>query len=65
MFRQNTETTKNESAIVDLQLVERITQTSRQVRNAYLTLINAMSGLDVAQQSLDLARRIREQPAPG
>jgi outer membrane protein TolC len=56
-FRQNIETSKNQSAIVDLQLVERITQTSRQVRNAYLSLINAISGLDVAQQSLDLARQ--------
>jgi outer membrane protein TolC len=56
-FRQNIETAKNQSAIVDLQLVERITQTSRQVRNVYLTLINAISGLDVAQQSLDLARQ--------
>ena len=56
-FRQNIETAKNQSAIVDFQLVERITQTSRQVRNVYLTLINAISGLDVAQQSLDLARQ--------
>ncbi len=56
-FRQNIESAKNESTIVDLQLVERITQTSRQVRNAYLSLINAISGLDVAQQSLDLARQ--------
>lgn len=56
-FRQNIESAKNESTIVDLQLVERITQTSRQVRNAYLSLINATSGLDVAQQSLDLARQ--------
>ena len=57
VFRQNIELAKNESTIVDLQLVERITQTSRQVRNAYLSLINAISGLDVAQQSLDLARQ--------
>lgn len=57
LFRQNIEAAKNESTIVDLQLVERITQTSRQVRNAYLSLINAISGLDVAQQSLDLARQ--------
>jgi outer membrane protein len=56
-FRQNILTAKNQSDIVDLQLMERITQTSRQVRNAYLTLVNAISSLDVAQQSLDLARQ--------
>ena len=56
-FRQNIEAAKNQSTIVDLQLVERITQTSRLVRNTYLSLINAISGLDVAQQSLDLARQ--------
>jgi outer membrane protein TolC len=37
--------------------MERITQTSRQVRNAYLTLVSAISALDVAQQSLDLTRQ--------
>lgn len=56
-FRSNIETQKNESTIVDLQLVERITQTSRQVRNAYLTLVNAISSMDVAQQQLDLTRQ--------
>jgi outer membrane protein TolC len=55
--RQNILTTRNESDIVDLQLLERITQTARQVRNAYLSLINATSALDVARQSLDLARQ--------
>ena len=57
-FRQNIETQKNESTIVDLQLVERITQTSRQVRNAYLTLINAISSMDVAQQRSTLLVRL-------
>jgi outer membrane protein TolC len=42
--------------VADLQLRQTLTQTSRQVRNAYFDFVNAIAGLQVAQQSLDLAR---------
>jgi outer membrane protein len=41
--------------IVDLQLQQQLTQTSRAVRNAYYDLVGAIGQLGVAQQSLDLA----------
>ena len=37
---------------------QRVTQTARNVRAAYYNLIGAIAGLDVAQQSLDLARTV-------
>jgi outer membrane protein len=40
----------------DLQLQQRITQTARNARFAYYSLIGAISGLEVAQGSLDVAR---------
>lgn len=42
--------------IVDLQLQQQLTQTSRAVRNAYYDLVGAIGQLQVAQQSLDLAK---------
>ena len=48
---------RNQQDIVDLQLTERITQTSRAVRYAYLNLVAAISGLEVARQSLDVAKQ--------
>ena len=48
---------RNQQDIVDLQLTERITQTSRNVRYAYLNLVAAISGLEVARQSLDVAKQ--------
>jgi outer membrane protein TolC len=48
---------RNEQSIVDIQLAERITQTSRAVRNAYFTMVAAISGLEVARQSLDIAQQ--------
>ena len=48
---------RNQQDIVDLQLTERITQTSRAVRYAYLSLVAAISGLEVARQSLDVAQQ--------
>ncbi len=38
-------------------LRQRVTQTGRNVRAAYYNLVGAISGLDVAQQSLDLSRQ--------
>ena len=48
---------RNQQEIVDIQLRERITQTSRTVRNAYLSLVAAIAGLEVARQSLDIAQQ--------
>jgi outer membrane protein len=42
--------------IVDLQLQQQVTQTSRTVRSAYFDLVGAIGQLEVAQQSLDLAK---------
>jgi len=42
--------------IADIQLRQTLTQTTRLVRNAYFDLVNAIAGLQVAQQSLDLSR---------
>jgi outer membrane protein TolC len=46
----------NQQQTADLGLQQRITQTSRNVRAAYYNLVGAIAGLEVAQQSLDLAR---------
>ena len=48
---------RNQQEVVDLQLAERITQTERTVRNAYLNLVAAIAGLDVARQSLEVAQQ--------
>jgi outer membrane protein TolC len=56
-FRQQVLLSRNQQDVADIQLAERITQTSRTVRNAYYDLIGAISGLEVANQSLELARQ--------
>ena len=38
------------------QLRQTLTQTSRAVRNSYFDLVNAIAGLEVAQQSLELTQ---------
>lgn len=55
-LRQALLQSRNQSQIADIQLQQRITQTSRNVRAAYYQLIGSISGLEVAQQSLDVAR---------
>ena len=55
-LRQQLMQSRNQAQIADIQLQQRITQTSRNVRAAYYQLIGAISGLEVAQQSLDVAR---------
>jgi len=55
-FRQQLALSQNLAAQADIQLQQRVTQTSRNVRAAYYNLIGAIAGLDVAQQSLDVAR---------
>jgi len=47
---------QKQQEIVDLQLQQQVTQTSRSVRNAYFDLVSAIGQLQVSQQSLDLAR---------
>jgi len=47
---------QKQQEIVDLQLQQQVTQTSRSVRNAYFDLVGAIGQLQVSQQSLDLAR---------
>jgi outer membrane protein len=47
---------QKQQEIVDLQLQQQLTQTSRAVRSAYYDLVGAIGQLQVAQQSLDLAK---------
>ncbi len=56
-FRQAVLQSRKQLEIADVQLAQRITSTSRQVRNAYYNLILASSSLEVARSSLDLARQ--------
>jgi len=56
-FRQQVLQAKNQQDTADIQLQQRITQTSRNVRAAYYSLIGSIAGLEVAQTSLDLARQ--------
>jgi outer membrane protein len=56
-LRQQVLLSKNQQQVADLQLRQRISQTDRNVRASYYNLIGAIAGLDVAQQSLDLARQ--------
>lgn len=56
-LRQQLLLSRNQAQAADIQLQQRITQTSRNVRFAYYTLIGAVAGLDVAQQSLELSRQ--------
>lgn len=55
--RANILQAENQQEIVDIQLRERMTQTSRAVRNSYLTLVSAISNLEVSRQSLELAQQ--------
>jgi outer membrane protein len=55
-LRQQVLLAHNQERVADIQLRQRITQTSRNVRSAYYTLVGAVAGLEVAQQSLELAR---------
>ena len=48
---------EKQQQIVDLQLQQQVTQTSRAVKNAYFDLVGAIGQLKVAQQSLDLANQ--------
>ena len=54
--RQNIMVSQKRQEISDLQLRQTLTQTTRSVRNAYLTLVNALGQLDVARQSYATAQ---------
>src|SRR5829696_7414922 len=54
-LRQQLIQSRNNATIADIQLQQRITQTARGVRAAYYQLIGAMSGYDVARESLGVA----------
>jgi outer membrane protein TolC len=54
--RQQLMIAQNQAQSADILLQQRVTQTSRNIRAAYYQLVGAISGLEVAQQSLDVAR---------
>ena len=54
--RQQLALSENQAKAADIQLQQRVTQTARNVRAAYYQLVGALSGLEVAQGSLDIAR---------
>ena len=54
--RQNIMLSQKRQEISDLQLRQTLTQTTRSVRNAYLTLVNALGQLDVSRQSYETAQ---------
>lgn len=56
--RQQLLQSRNAAQIADLDLRQRVTQVSRNSRVAYYNLVSAISGLDVAQKSLDLSREL-------
>ncbi|MBA3886300.1 MAG: TolC family protein [Acidobacteria bacterium] len=49
---------QKQQEIVDVQLEQQITQTARSVRLTYLTLVAAISQLEVAQESLALSQQL-------
>ena len=57
-FRQGVLQSRKQLEIADVQLAQRITGTSRSVRNAYFNLILARTAAEVANGSLDLARQL-------
>jgi outer membrane protein TolC len=54
--RQQLLLAQNQAQSADIQLQERVTQTERNIRAAYYQLVGAIAGLEVAEQSLDVAR---------
>jgi outer membrane protein len=55
-LRQQVLVSQNQAQSADIELQQRITQTARNIRASYYQLVGALAGLDVAQQSLDVAR---------
>ena len=55
--RQQLALGEKQAEIVDVQLQQQLTQTARNVRNAYYDLVGAIGQLDVARASLQLAQQ--------
>ncbi len=55
--RAGLQTSERQSVIVDMQLQQRIVATEVAVRSAYLGLVAAIEGRNVAQQNMELAER--------
>lgn len=55
--RLNVLQTKLQNSITDLQTKQQVTNTALNVRTAYYSLLGAIAGLRVAQESLDLAKQ--------
>jgi outer membrane protein len=55
-FRQQLMLSEIQATQADIQLQQRVTQTSRNVRAAYYSLIGAIDGLQVAKDSLNVAQ---------
>jgi outer membrane protein len=56
--RQQLRLSHNNATIADLELRQRGTQVARAARLSYFNLVSAISGLDVARQSLELSREL-------
>ena len=56
-LRLNILQTKIQQTVTDLQLQQDVTSTSRNVRAAYYNLLGTIAGLQVAQESLELAKQ--------
>jgi outer membrane protein len=54
--RQQLLLARNQAQAADVRLQQRVTQTSRNARAAYYALVGAIAGLEVAQNSLEVAR---------
>lgn len=57
-FRQQMQQARNTEQIADIELRQRVTQVSRAARTAYYNLVSTISGLALAQQSLELSREL-------
>jgi outer membrane protein len=57
-FRQQVRLSHNTEQIADLELRQRVTQVSRLARTGYYNLVSTISGLDLANQSLELSREL-------
>lgn len=55
--RQNILQQQVSQSVIDLQLKQNVSQTALQVRSAYYSLIGAIAGLQVAQESLDVSKQ--------
>jgi outer membrane protein TolC len=60
-LREQLRLARSQGEFADIGLRQRITQTAHNVRAAYYTLVGAIAGLSVAQQSLDLSRESLRQ----